>query len=468
MKNLGSLFRKASIYILALFFIGLKITALYSDGPSRLYKEEPKEVWITVFIHGIMSIKPHINWSNFMNFFKDKVEGSLYEKTVELMREDSFFYKNQPMQYIGLHRVEPHLVEGNSSASMAYIYDEVLKHYGIAHNNFYYTFGWSGLLSSKARYKDSNVLYEQLEEEITRLKALNYAPKVRLVGYSHGGNIILNLAAIKQNYRSEGQLYVDESILIGTPIIRESDFLINDEMFGRIYNIYSLLDRVQPLDVFAPNQAFSERVFKPRKDFELPEKLVQIQLKVTRCNANVRKSPDRFKLTFDYSNPSIVFGRTGLLRDVSPGHSELWFFGWTPVNYRESFPMYPLPAASLAPVITYHANKIRKDFDPSCSVIADIRPEHDVILFRPKESVALHSTVPYIPKEKVELMREAVMKCKPELYTNDIYQEHVKDAVKRANMYLSSNEPPTNEVISSSTKTVPYQVLTTGPVVSIS
>lgn len=439
MSTFKSIFRSTNGAYFALFLlIGLNVSSLQSARHAT--EKSPKDIWVNVFVHGIMSIKPHISWSNFMKFLKDEVQGTHYEKTVGLMREDPFFYKNQAMQQIGLHKVNPSLIAGNSSASLAYILSEVSKHYGIDHNNTYYTFGWTGLLSAKSRLNESRKLFVALQREINRLKRQGLNPKIRLIGYSHGGNVILNLAAVKNKFYPKSKLVIDEVVNLGTPVITDSDYLINDSMFKRIFHMYSLYDRVQPLDFFAPNQVFSNRAFKPRKGFTLPDKLVQIQLKVTRCKSNVKKDPKRFALSHDISRKHVVYGKKGLLRDISPGHAELWFFGWTPVNYRQHYPLYPLPTVSFAPVILHHAERIAESMSPEHSIVADIRPEHNVILFRGQKDHKVHSTVPYLPKDKLDKMHEAISQCKPELYSDAIYKAHIQDAARNAQQIMSNEK----------------------------
>jgi len=422
--------------LIAILLIGLKLSTLY---PSRAVTlpastESGQEVWLNVFVHGIMSIKPHVSWNNFMLFVKDEIDGTLYEKTVELMREDSFFYKNQAMQRIGLHRVDPTNTTDNSSASLSYTIEEINKHYGLQKTSHYYTFGWSGLLSQKRRYQDAKELFVSLQKEIRKVRQQYTNPiiKVRVIGYSHGGNVSLNLGLVRQKEFPNAALRVDELVLLGTPVLTDTDHLINDKIFKKIFNLYSLSDRVQKLDFFAPKQFFSSRVFRPRKGFTLPNKLVQIQLKVTRCTDRTRACPKKFELAQDLNKRSIVYGKTGLLRDVSPGHFELWFFGWTPVRYRDHYPLHPLPTVSLAPVLTYHANKISASLSPEQSVVADIRPEHNRIIFRPQNSHQIHSTIPYLPPAKLQGLKQTILQHEPELYNDEIYNMHIQDAVRNA------------------------------------
>ena len=428
--------------LVAILLIGLKLSALY---PSRAAtppapKESGQEVWLNVFVHGIMSIKPHVSWNNFMLFVKDEIDGTLYEKTVELMREDSFFYKNQAMQRIGLHRVDPTNTTDNSSASLSYTMEEINKHYGLQKTSHYYTFGWSGLLSQKRRYQDAKDLFVSLEKEIRKVKRQYDNPviKIRLIGYSHGGNVSLNLGLVRQKEFPKSTLSVDELVLLGTPVLTDTDYLINDQLFKKTFNLYSLSDRVQKLDFFSPKQFFSSRVFRPRKGFTLPKKLVQIQLKVTRCKDRTRACPKKFELAKDLNKRSVVYGKTGLLRDVSPGHFELWFFGWTPVRYRNHYPLHPLPTVSLVPVLTYHADKISTSLTPEHSVVADIRPEHNTIIFRPQNSHQVHSTIPYMPPAKLEQLKQTILRHEPELYNDEIYNDHIQDAVRNAQQIMES------------------------------
>lgn len=430
---------KIFTYILAALLIGLKIS---SACCKKLDTQPKQDVWLNVFVHGIMSIKPHISWNNFMLFLKDEIEGTLYEKTVELMREDAFFFRNQAMQKIGLHQIDPMFFEGNASASLAFVFDEISKHYGLERTNYYYTYGWSGLLSAKSRYNDAKKLFLALEQEVARLRKQRFNPKVRVIGYSHGGNINLNLAAVRQKELPNSPLTIDEVVNVGTPVITDSDYLINDQLFKRIFHLYSMRDRVQPLDFFAPNQFFSDRIFRPRKGFSLPDKLIQIQLKVTRCKTSVLDCPKRFSISSDLSRPHIVYGKKGLLRDMSPGHAELWFFGWTPLYYRDTYPLYPLPTISFAPVILHHAEKIAKSISPEHSIVADIRPQHNVILFRKYQDSQVHSTVPYITEGKLKTLHDVILQCKPQLYSNDIYKAHIHDAARHAQQIMSKENSP--------------------------
>src|SRR5579863_8326657 len=68
------------------------------QAPSSLFAtptvDTKEEVWVTVFVHGIMSIQPHLTIQNVMRFVRDDVYDTVYSKTVEYMRCNPYFYLN--------------------------------------------------------------------------------------------------------------------------------------------------------------------------------------------------------------------------------------------------------------------------------------------------------------------------------------------------------------------------------------
>ncbi len=185
------------------------------EAPNQ--KPLQQETWLTIFVHGIMSIRPHLTLSNFMYFMQDDIENTVYSKTVELMRQDKYFHFNQAMQGFGLQKINLYdLSKVNATNAIASIYDEMTKLSGAPQaNNYYYTFGWSGLLSPTVRYKEGENLFNNIVKELNTFWEQNIYPKVRLIGYSHGGNICLNLAAIRQDKYPLSPLTIDELILLG-------------------------------------------------------------------------------------------------------------------------------------------------------------------------------------------------------------------------------------------------------------
>ena len=98
------------------------------------------------------------------------------------------------------------------------------------HRHSYYTYGWSGLLSKKAREAESEQFLTELEKLCADLRARNITPKIRLIGFSHGGNLCMQLAHAQQRLQKDSGITIDELILIGTPILSETESALNDPL----------------------------------------------------------------------------------------------------------------------------------------------------------------------------------------------------------------------------------------------
>lgn len=436
-------------------YLGLAIAALGTYGSLRtitpsehqesslnslMRTPKPEQVWINVFVHGIMSIKPHLNLSNFMRFMRDDVENTTYAKTVELMRQDSFFFQNQAMQDIGFKKIDPtDTTPGNASAAVSSILNDVtaLSH-GPNIENHYYTYGWSGLMSPTKRYKDAIALYKNIEQEVAQFTLKGITPKIRVFGYSHGGNVVLNLGAVRQREAVRKDLVIDEMLLLGTPIQKETDYLVNDQVFKKVYNIYSACDRVQKMDFFSFNRAFSRRVFSERADFILPKKLVQIQLKLTRLTPAARCNTHKIAASFNFNSGAIISGKSHLLRDSSPGHGELWFFGWTPAHYRDNFALNPLPAVAIAPFILKTVQEIEHLLVPHNPVIFDMRPEHGITLIKNVKKQKFYKIVDFIPQDELAKLQAKAKTYTPQDYTSHAYTNHVHTAYTQAHDFYQT------------------------------
>lgn len=405
------------------------------DNTASTQTQRP---WLTVFVHGIKSVKPHISLDNFFRFMVDDVEDTVYAKTIELMRKDPFFFKNQPMRELGLHRADPHDIgQGKAANAMALLFEEVNAMIGGQKNNYYYTYGWSGLLSPKARYKDAEIFFVSLEQELKKYHAQNIYPKVRVIGYSHGGNVCLNLERIRRDKYPNSTMSVDQLLIVGSPIQGETDFLVNGPLFKRIYNFFSHADRIQKLDFFSFDRFFSGRTFTNHKCVCLPKKLTQIQIKVTRNARCTKGNPRKERLARNLNNPAIISGNSNLIRDISPGHSELWFFGWTPVHYRDTYPLHPFPTVAFAPFIINELEKIENVLPCPEPFVVDLRPEHEVMLIRPQQCIELYAAVPFLSHEKFEHLRQIIepFSFDPKEYTALEYNKHIQLAYEHARVY---------------------------------
>jgi hypothetical protein len=407
-------------------------------------KSAEVEPWIVVFVHGIMSIQPHVNAANFLRFMIDDVDKTTYSKTVELMRLDPIFYKNQAMQGVGLIKVDAHdRTPGNGASALANVLNRVTEQcYPTKKiDAHYYTFGWSGLLSVKQRYQDAKKLFIALEQEVAKFHAQGIYPKIKVIGYSHGGNVVLNLGAVADREFPHSKLSIDEAIFWGMPVQNETDEYVNSPIFKKIYHFYSTGDRVQKLDCFSFKRFFSRRVFKKRgkKLHALPKKLVQIQMKLTRNMVKTRKNPAYFEHTYDFTDVAVVSGKSHLLRDSSPGHAELWFFGWSPVHYRKTFALAPLPTIALVPFFMYILESIEPYTRPEDPIIIDVRPEHGLALIKNVKHKKFYSVVNFIQPDKFKELQELALVFKPENYDESCFKDHIYTAFKQAKKYYLDN-----------------------------
>ena len=214
--------------------------------------------WITVFIHG--TIKGQWTCHSFPRVMWDhNIINSTYEKAVRHIRNDPFFYHLHAMQEKGLMPVRQWPT--NNTMSGAPII--ALAHEKISSinkdkqcNNFYYTFGWKGIVSQKVRFAEAQSLHNALTQEIKKIEQkYKHAPAVRLIGYSHGGNICLKLAQVKSKQEKDN-FTIDELILIGMPVQKETDFLVQAPLFKKIYHFYSCDDHTQTADFFSFKRFF--------------------------------------------------------------------------------------------------------------------------------------------------------------------------------------------------------------------
>ena len=125
------------------------------------------------------------------------------------------------------------------------------------YDNFY-TFGWNGKLSFEHRKKSAEFLAKELTLLVNKYKHdYGIKPIVRLVTFSHGGNVALNLA----HYLPQGISV--ELILIACPIQPETEDLILADCFSKVYMIFSLNDVIQVSD---PQNIYQN--IKNKKDYQ--------------------------------------------------------------------------------------------------------------------------------------------------------------------------------------------------------
>jgi len=299
---------------------------------------EAQEEWITVLVHGAVGFGANFCGRNLVLITHDQIEGSTYEKNVLKIREHPYLYTVQAIGNLGLHPVKESKKVVNGAYAFSVLYTDLQNRFGPKENNTFYTFGWTGLISTKRRYSEARQFYKELKQLIADYKKRGITPKVRLIGYSHGATMFLNFAPLRAKEFCTDTFCIDESYFLGMPIRYKYLKAIVCPPFKKIYNIYSRSDKVQRLDIFT-GKGFARRSFKGN----LPPSLTQIEMRIT---APLNKLPNQIL-------PPNLRGTI----NQSPGHIELWSFGWTRTLYRKNLALYPMCGGVLIPYLVHAVRK---------------------------------------------------------------------------------------------------------------
>lgn len=399
------------------------IFALTLCSPALFCAEEQ---WVTIFVHGIVSIKPYLNTANIIRFLRDDISNSVYEKAVQLTRKDDFFYQYHAMQEMGLKQIDLNCYEkGYASGIIARSFDAVAKSANPQMPaNLYYTFGWSGLLSQRLWTLEAQIFYQDLEALVNDLRAQGKEPRIRLVCYSHGGNFALRLALF-----DSCTFHVEDLWLIGVPILPESYDLAECSFFKRIDNFYSEGDRIQRLDFFCSQILFSDRAFYPSRQRPISTRITQVKLKfrrdtTKRCRKNCCADVQ----------PCTIKNRLHS-RNADPGHSELWSFGWSPTSYRPQFPLYPLPVTVCLPFV---AQAMRTINGQGCHASAEIHPNREFMFI--KLPGCKRTCLPFIPAALLNQLKEEALASRPENFNTKIFDERICTIIRQANQEIDAGK----------------------------
>lgn len=395
--------------------------------PSSLNEE-----WITVFVHG--SFASALGLLSLPKVLEDKIHGTSYRDANKRARDDDYFFTDQPMLKRGLIHIKPtfdHSLFGNKK----YAAYPLLKAYETIQewafpdkeNNSMYLFGWTGLISQNSRRFEAIRLYNALYEEIARLKKQGKTPKIRLIAHSHGGNLCLNLAAVRAGLQimnelpvdecahhadaqitinrmlellktnknrsdianQHGQkkldyfprsidLHIDELILYGAPIQPETQHFFLSPCFKKIYNFYSDEDIVQGGDWVSTRRYFSDQRISPeildkqKTKKEIP-RLVQARIMIGRQWSKEEKTQKKSTPSSDGKTdggqaPSIwnvlLSGKNTLLRKTQdPTHKELWFALWQAKSL-----LSPLPAMTFSSIFQALLDQVPECIDADINI----------------------------------------------------------------------------------------------------
>lgn len=214
--------------------------------------------WITVWVHGT---QPSF----------DKAPGKRLRTALKKRAHEIFYCKS------GLHHIgtQPKTNRHHEFAQLLHKVDPV--RFPAEH---FYTFGWSGDLSFDVRCQAGKDLYLdliKLAEEFTHTHGTT--PNIRLITHSHGGNVALNLALAQAEYRKN--LVINELVLLACPVQEKTAFLAQDQLFKKIYSLYSSLDVLQVVDPqgLYKNNKIDTGIFSKRRFPESFNNLAQAKIR---------------------------------------------------------------------------------------------------------------------------------------------------------------------------------------------
>ncbi len=141
----------------------------------------------------------------------------------------------------------------------------------------FYLFGWNGNLGHKERENAARHLYTDLKKVIKQYyEKYGCQPSIRIYAHSHGGNVALLLAKVMDS--ADTALAIDKLVLLATPVQMATKECVTNDIFKKVYSLYSCLDVLQVVDPQGLKNKcgplFSERLF------DADDKILQVQIKI--------------------------------------------------------------------------------------------------------------------------------------------------------------------------------------------
>lgn len=412
-------------------FLSLFLTTpFFSHALSNHTREE---CLVTIFVHG--TLKPaEISLATLHHVVHSQknLKATLYSRTLEYMRSNPYLFRNSATQGLGLAYIDP--AQGVCKAG-----SQTLRELFELQHTFYqtqpskrryYTFGWDGALSLARRLEEARKFYGALEKEVVNLRSQNLEPFIHIVGYSHGGNVALNLARVKdEQENTDTSFAIEQLVLLATPIQRETDYLVAEtDFFKKVYLFYSTEDNVQTSDMFSTRkELFSRHRFTNHPRLKLPSTLTQVRLRLTKAikRSTLLSEPD--------TTPEQILGEKHIqCIHMDPGHVEFWNLQWGSYWYRPNLPLSPLPVLAFVPTITH---LLQQEVPEAPFVTFDYCPSINgarIILKKARDAV----TVPVLSEELVDKMKGLVELCVPSDFSFEEQQHQEYLALKQAHRSL--------------------------------
>ena len=235
----------------------MKRLFLYICMVSGLFYQNMQALTVNVYVHGTQQfgskMLPEDIWycEQGLHHISHLSDDSMMVKDAQLMHDYEQTWKARIQN-------DP-IVRRLSSQSDRFEQKKNSLEFDIDH---YYTFGWSGQLSFDAREQAGNALYQELKILLQKYKQ-EYAvyPKLRIITFSHGGNVALNM--VKNLPYLDGEKVELDLVLIACPVQKVTEYLINNPFISGSYVIYSTWDLLQVADYYTynGNTYFPNRTF---------------------------------------------------------------------------------------------------------------------------------------------------------------------------------------------------------------
>ena len=218
---------------------------------------------VTVFIHGTTA--PFLALFNVKQTLEDKFNGNtIYERSMNEVRTSGQLEESDLLLGLGMiditkevkaKKLAPKL-RHKAAYNIVRAFDRIAREIDDPQEiRRYFTFGWSGKMSEKARFAAAEELYDSLKKIKAEEELQGHAVSFELHAHSHGGQLVFHLPVIRKQ-RKEKNFVIDQAIVWGTPLYYPNTRTVTWGMFKKFYNCYSEGDRIQPIDIFSTTRHF--------------------------------------------------------------------------------------------------------------------------------------------------------------------------------------------------------------------
>lgn len=240
-----------------------------------------KSVGLTVFIHGTVGSSFNL-FNPFIGYYDRTNEDTFSVRALRRYRSHPAMGFDQLLGEEGLCFVNA--CKGDPLLASTYLipaYDELNHLFGKTCDiQEYALFGWTGLLSNRARREAGMQLYEALVRYRDHVRKIyKVTPVIRIIAHSHGGNVALYTA--QGELEKQRRLFIDSLFMFGTPMQVETAAYIASPLFRHIALGYSWGDSVQRRDFYSTS---AHKSYSRMSDVMDLKKVMKNHPGCTRCD----------------------------------------------------------------------------------------------------------------------------------------------------------------------------------------